>query len=306
MKTYIKFFTVIAIFVASCFMTGCTNDPYWANSTLSKNEYESILKKEINGLIAQSGRLEESFFFLHGMPVWESLKWVNVDSKDMLVIPLLSSNSQSKKHIVGVVENEKISAVITELFETDISRNQIFSLNNQVLYNGESSTFSPRLKNGSEVEYLLLNGGSAQALFNAVENAGTSYNQYAIVGTLTINVIDVSGSASSSNTSGHAWIEFADNSGNTTTFGTWGNQGAVEYDINREKDYVADASYSVSITYNDFQNILDYNATDGNTNWSLIYNCAGYAAGIWQAVTGISIGGGILTPSHIRNWINNQ
>jgi hypothetical protein len=37
------------------------------------------------------------------------------------------------------------------------------------------------------------------------------------------------------------------------------------------------------------------------------YPGAGYAAGIWYAVTGTSIGGGILlTPTDIRNWINNH
>jgi hypothetical protein len=39
----------------------------------------------------------------------------------------------------------------------------------------------------------------------------------------------------------------------------------------------------------------------------MTYNCAGYATGVWQAVTGTNIGGGVITtPSHVQNWINNQ
>jgi hypothetical protein len=257
-------------------------------------------------LIAQSGRLEESFFFIHGMPIWESSKWVDVNAKDMLVVPLLSNNNHNKKYIIGVVENGKISAVITELSETDISKNRIFSLNNKTLYDSEIPPSILRLKNGNEADYLLLNGGTAQALF-AAANGAASYNPQANAGTLSIRATS-SGTASSSNTAGHAWIEFTSTSGNTTTFGTWGNQGSVEYYVNKEKDYdTSNAfSYSIPITYAVFQNVLNYNAISGNTNWSLIYNCAGYAAGVWNAATGTNIGGGILTPSHIKNWINNQ
>jgi hypothetical protein len=280
-------------------VTGCTNDEFWTNSTFSKSEYETILKKEIDGLIAKSGRLEESFFIVHGMPVWESSTWVNVDNKDMLVVPLLSSSNQSKKHIVGVVENGKISAVIT-----DLSENRIFSLNNKILYD-ELSLFAPRLKNNNnEATNLLAGGGGyAQALF-AAANGTATYNPNATAGTLTIKVSDA---ASSFFWEGHAWLEFTDNSGNSTTFSTWGNQDR-EYLVNYEKrnNYYADAIYSVSITYNDFQKILNYNTDPDNKNWSPTYNCAGYAAGVWKAVTGISIGEGTLTPNDIQEWIDNQ
>jgi hypothetical protein len=312
MKTYMKFFIVIAIFVASCFMTGCQEEEDWTDSGISinKNEYESILKKEIDGLIAKSGRLEESFFYLHGMPLWENSQWVNVDSKDMLVVPLLGSNNHNKKHIIGVVENGKISAVITELSEVDISKNRIFSLDNQVLYDGKLSTFSPRLKDGGEIAgNLLLNGGSAQTLFAAVNDTDATYNSQANAGTLSIYATASGSSDGSSADFGHAWIKFEDNFGNVTTFGTWGNQGSVEYHINIERDnnYTGD-SYSIPITYTQFQNILNYNATSGNQNWTYIHNCASYAAGIWNAVTGTNIGGGglIMTPSDIKRWINNQ
>jgi hypothetical protein len=303
----------VIVFFAGCFMTGCTNDELLTDSILSKSksEYENILKKEIDGLIAQSGRLEESFFFLHGMPVWESSKWVNVDSKDMLVVPLLSNNNHNKKHIIGVVENGKISAVITELSDTNISKNRIFSLNNQVLYDGELSTLSPRLKkddNESAGDLLLLNGGSVEMLFTAANSADITYDSQATAGTLSINAMSSGSSNDSSGDVGHAWITFTDNSGNITTLGTWGNQGSVEYRVNIERDngYVG-VSYSIQITYDQFQNILNYNATPGNQNWTYIYNCAGYATGIWNAVTGTIIGGGLLmAPSDIRNWINNH
>jgi hypothetical protein len=232
---------VIVTVVASCFVVGCDNNEFNRDFTLSKSEYESILKKEMDDLIARNGRMEESFFFIHGMPVWESAKWVNVDSKDMLVIPLLSGNNH-KKHIVGVVKNGKISAVITE---SGTSQNRILSLYNNVLYDSELSP-SFRLKNGNEAQYLLLNGGSAEALFAAVSGDNT-YNSQATAGTLSINATSTGSSGDSSGDVGHAWIAFTDNSGNTTTFGTWGNQGSVEYHVNREVGYTG-VSYSISIT----------------------------------------------------------
>lgn len=66
------------------------------------------------------------------------------------------------------------------------------------------------------------------------------------------------------------------------------------------------SSYSVSITYTQFQNILNYNSQPGKTDWSYTYNCAGYAAGVWNAATGQTIGGGILTRSTVQNWIKKQ
>jgi hypothetical protein len=314
MKTYSVFkYVCLAtiIVVASCFVTGCTNDEYWSDSTLSKNEYESILKKEIDGLITKSGRLEESFFYLHGMPVWESSKWVNIDDKDMLVVPLLSSKDHNKKYIIGIVENGKISTVITELSETDVSKNRILALNNQVLYDAELSTLNPRLKNGNEVAgNLLLNGGSAQTLFAAANGANTTYNSQAIAGTLCI-VVGYSSSSSSSSSSdfGHAWIQFTDNFGNITTIGLWGNQNN-DYNTNLEleSNWSAITSHCVSITYLQFQSILNYNANADNLNYHLLNNnCSNYAAGIWNATTGTNINGGLIsTPGDIESWINNH
>jgi hypothetical protein len=295
-------------------MTGCQKEDFGTDSMLSKDEYESILKKEIDGLIAQSGRLEESFFYLHGLPVWENSKWVNVDSKDMLVVPLLSSNDHYKKYIVGVVENGKISAVITELSEIEISKNRIFSLNNQVLYDGELSTFIPRLKDDNEVaENLLLNGGSAQTLFAAVNGANTTYNSQASAGTLCIvagyeNSSGSSGSSGSLNP-GHAWIQFADNSGNLTTFSIWGNQGSQEYHTNIELNRTwTSTTHCKPINYSQFQSILTYNKNADNLNYNLVTNnCSNYSAGIWKAVTGTNTSGGsIMTPNDIKTWINNQ
>jgi hypothetical protein len=292
---------VIAATIASCFMTGCDRSDIWEDVTLTKSDYENILKREVDDLIAQSGLLEQSFLYIHGLPIWENSKWVNINSKDMLVVPLLSSNSFNKKHIIGVVKDRTISAVIVELCEADISKNKMFILSGELVFS------VPRLKSNDEAQYLLSDGGSAQDLF-AAANAGSTYNPNANAGTLAINAIS-SGTASSSNTSGHAWIEYTDANGNTTTFGTWGNQGDTQYFVNKEKEYTYSgaSSYSVSITYSQFQNILNYNATSGNTNWSMTYNCAGYATGVWEAVTGTNIGGGIVTtPSHVQNWINNQ
>jgi hypothetical protein len=195
-------FIVITMMVTGCFMAGCDKDDIWEDVALTKSDYENILKKEVDGLIAQSGHLEQSFLYTHGLPIWEDSKWVNINSKDMLVVPLLSSNSLNKKHIVGVVTDRTISAVIVELCETDMSKNRMFALNEEIVLS------IPRLKNNNEVQDLLLNGGSAQDLY-AAANAGSTYNPTANAGTLTIKATS-SGTASSSNTSGHAWIEYTE------------------------------------------------------------------------------------------------
>jgi hypothetical protein len=296
----------IVIALLAGVMVGCQKEEFESDFTLPKSDYENILKKKVGDLMAQNGLLEESFLFIHGLPVWEESRWVNVNSKDMLVVPLLSSGL-NKKYVIGTVDGRDISAVITELSGTDISKNRILALNNATLYDNGAIVSRIRLKSGNEADDLLQNGGSAQDLF-AAANSGGTYDSNANAGTLTLKA-STSGNSSSTSMNGHAWIEYTDNSGNTTTFSTWGNRGSVEYLINEEKKYTYSdvSSYSVSISYKQFQNILNYNATNGNTNWSPTYNCAGYASGVWDAVTGTSINGGILmTPSDVANWINNQ
>jgi hypothetical protein len=302
---------LISIIAFGIIGQGCQQEDFWTDSTLSKDEYKSILKKEIDGLIAKSGRLEESFFFLHGMPVWESAKWVSADSKEMLVVPLLSSSDQNKKYIVGIVKNEKILAVITELSEADTSKNRICSLNNQILYDGRFPASRPRLKSGYEiVENLLLNGGGVYDLFHAIYGSYASYSPQAIAGTLCIVVGYATGSIFDM---GHAWMQFTDDYGDqTTTFGLWPeSQGG--YQINHEYDSSWNSwiMSCTTITCENFQSILNYNtnANANNLDYNVVTNnCANYAAGIWQVATGTGIvgiaGGGFLTPGDIENWFN--
>lgn len=71
---------------------------------------------------------------VQGLPIWEKAKWVNVNSKDMVVVPLLN-DSKNSKCIVGVVVEGKITAVVVELSKTRSANNRIFSLKrNRVLY----------------------------------------------------------------------------------------------------------------------------------------------------------------------------
>lgn len=64
---------------------------------------------------------------VQGLPIWEKAKWVNVNSKDMVVVPLLN-DSKNSKCIVGVVVEGKITAVVVELSKTRSANNRIFRL----------------------------------------------------------------------------------------------------------------------------------------------------------------------------------
>ena len=64
---------------------------------------------------------------------------------------------------------------------------------------------------------------------------------------------------------------------------------------------------SSSLTYGQFQNILNYNANCSNLDWSFTNTCAGYSVGIWNTATGSSIDlGYVTTPGELYNYINNH
>ena len=303
------------IFVQSCSQE---DDEIFTEVKLSKSEYEAIFKNEVDNLIAKAGPMGESFLMQQGLPIWENMQWVATNSQDMLMVPLLGTG-ENKKCIVGVVTQKTITPVIIELSAIDRSKNRIFSLDNRLLYdNGKLVTSIPRLKSDDEcsaaqqaAENLLQNGGQVQSLYNAYYGSNSTYNANAYAGYLSINASS-NGSASSFNADGHAWISYTNYCGNTTTFGTWGynpftgGTGAGYY-VNAEKNYLGGDSYSVQITYNQFQALLNYNSQPGNKDWSIISNCSSYASGAWQAVTGEAVSGTLVqTPSGVQEWINNK
>ena len=311
----VSMLSVVAAIVIAVMLAGCQKEMKPDGLMKPKSDYEAMLKQEVNVLLSQKGLGEESFLMVHGLPSWENLQWVHIESKDMIVVPLLT-NGENKKCILGVVTHESITAIITELSAVNSSENRIFSLNNKLLYDKTGVKISSsRLKNGNEngyqaymdAQYLLWIGGSAQLIYNAAYGSGSGYNGNANAGTLSINASS-SGNPSSTNISGHAWIGYTDNFGNYMTIGTWGNQQYAQYFVNLEiEKNMSGVSHSVPITYNQFQSLLNYNSQAGNTSWSNTYNCSGYAAGVWNAVTGQTISGWpYLTPSHIQSWINNQ
>ena len=247
-KTKIYGCIVACIISAGVLIQGCSDETDVLGDslhkiTLSRSDYETILKKEVNALFYQEGELKESFLMTHGLPIWEEIKWVNINSKDMLIVPLLCGGD-NQKCIIGVVKNGSIVPVITELSTIDTSKKRIFSLDNKLLYkNNELILWTPILKQGGEnnsstsqrvTEDLLKDGGTAEDLYKAANENSSTYNANSKAGTLSIRSSST-GASSSLNTSGHSWVEYTDNYGNTTTFGTWGNQNDGQYLINREK-----------------------------------------------------------------------
>jgi len=318
----LTFSVIIAILIIISAFAGCKkeNDIIEHTNTVglkkTKKYYETLLKNEVNALLFQEGLLEESFIIMHGWPMWEKMQWEYINSNNIIVLPLIS-NGENKKCIVSVVIEESITTFITELSSINVTEYRIFSLNNELLYDSSEIVISiSRLKKCVEEASkqsaldLLLDGGNAQNLYKAANGSNAGYNGNLNAGTMCI-MSNATGSGSSGNISGHSWLTFSDTFGSKMTFGTWGYNPHTDsygkgYYVNGELSY-SGSKHCVTITYNQLQSLLDYNSKPGNKNWNPVYNCAGYATGAWYAVTGQSIGSGsIITPSHVKDWINNQ
>lgn len=117
-------------------------------------------------------RLRKSFLQVQGLPIWEKAKWVNVNSKDMVVVPLLN-DSKNSKCIVGVVVEGKITAVVVELSKTRSANNRIFSLKrNRVLYeNGKLRSFIKRTKSDDTEDNSVASEQAAEDWINDKNNS---------------------------------------------------------------------------------------------------------------------------------------
>ncbi len=113
--------------------------------------------------------------------------------------------------------------------------------------------------------------------------------------------------------SGHSWIEYTPDGGETKTYGTWGNDplgtgnGLFE---NIESGRDSDASRSQRIDDAQekalMQSVESYKSK-GAAGWGYLSPCSTFAADAWKAGTGESLGhrsGIISNPSKLKASIN--
>jgi hypothetical protein len=127
-------------------------------------------------------------------------------------------------------------------------------------------------------------GGADAQNFPPVQRAahgGVSVQRVggAVVGRLCVrsNVI------SAGLTAGHAWLSYTPNGGSETTYGTWGNRRPIGLHRDLEVGFGFAASRCTDLDATD-KGALDSFAA-GNNAWSLLNNCASFAARGWQSVT---------------------
>ena len=152
-------------------------------------------------------------------------------------------------------------------------------------------------------------------LYTYCYNIITVYVDYlGASGTLTIHSSST-GEASSTNTSGHSWIEYTPDptpqnpNPESTTYGTWGNKDPIGLHENLEKNYNYTDEATRSTHLNDEQEksimdrIKEYREM-GEDAWWLLDNCSGFATDIWETGTGEDLSGTLwTTPSILKDNI---
>ena len=152
-------------------------------------------------------------------------------------------------------------------------------------------------------------------LYTYCYNTITVYVDYlGASGTLTIHSSST-GEASSTNTSGHSWIEYTPDptpqnpNPESTTYGTWGNKDPIGLHENLEKNYNYTDEATRSTHLNDEQEksimdrIKEYREM-GEDAWWLLDNCSGFATDIWETGTGEDLSGTLwTTPSTLKDNI---
>ena len=102
--------------------------------------------------------------------------------------------------------------------------------------------------------------------------------------------------------SGHSWIEYQNDNGTTTTYGTYGNtngaQGVRGLNTNTELNYPSGAVRETHISDTQETSMMDlinsYSAM-GKGGWTYLNPCSSFAANVWNTLTGENL--------NSRNWL---
>lgn len=113
--------------------------------------------------------------------------------------------------------------------------------------------------------------------------------------------------------SGHSWIEYQPDGGDSVTYGTWGNDplglgNGMHVDL--EKGRSSDVERTVQITDQQEKKLIakiEEYEKKGKDGWSILHPCSAFAADAWQAVTGEKLNdrsyGIISNPSKLKESI---
>ncbi|WP_159517826.1 hypothetical protein [Sunxiuqinia indica] len=290
-------------------LQSCSDEYLPIEDTLTKTEYEQMLKEKVASTIYKQEEMKTSFAVTQGIPLWNKLYWSENGNTKMVIVPMVSA-SGSKKHLVGVVQNNNIKVLVTELSGNDNATFKVYSTNHQLLYDSKNPSVGLRLKSGTieQFEDILSNGGSAEDLYNSVWGEGSTYNEDEPLGTMRICTNEVAGSSAGTDIGGHAWIEIQIGD-DVVSFSLWNGEEGNEYHVNYEQNngYSAAASMETELSWCGLQTILDYNSDPDNTDWSATNTCAGYSTDIWNAVTGQDLDFGIVTtPAELYEYMNGD
>ena len=115
--------------------------------------------------------------------------------------------------------------------------------------------------------------------------------------------------------SGHSWIEYRRDGGESHTYGTWGNNPTGEGNglfKDLEKGRPSDASRSMRISDEQekvlFAKIKEYE-DKGENGWRYLNPCSGFAADAWQTTTGEKLDHrsyGVSNPSKLKQSIEEK
>ena len=286
------------------------------NEIYSDSYYESLLRRTVEGYSNVSGRFNSHFINQSGIPVWENLQWYETENSRMITVPLVSAGSD-RKVLVASIEGGDVIPYIVELGNITKSidaSDKIYSLNHVLLYDtGRGGVVTRSI--GSDLESVVndvfTNNSSAREIFEAA-NYGQTYNGNANFGTLKIRTTDdAKAGLPISDYNGHTWIEL-DYPGGRTTFSLFLNLGSnndysVNEDLDRESIW---AEMEMQVTYDQLQQILDYNRDAANLDWGVYNNCTDYSISVWNLISDEKIPidefGSIVTPKALSDYINNK
>lgn len=323
MKIKIIKTTMLSIMLAGLLIIGCTSneDAAPTESKITKEQYETMFKKQLLDNI-NNKEIAPNFFIQNlGYPVWKEMKWMKYEDTEMISVPLVCVSKYTRV-AVGLINNGNLTIYVTEA-PTKIVQTRSTTIKDLKVYNIQllgKMNISRTRSSGGEMADLLENNvenGSAKDLYFALEG-NHDYDESSTFGDIYIETTD-SGSSSDSSGSlkifGHAWIrieawnEPVDGSSSGCEEVTTSIFMFIGLDINDDLEEDVSASMSKEITYDGFQEVLDYNAESSNVRYNLFsWNCTDYSMDLWNTVTGddISLENTPSTPSALTEYIKNH
>lgn len=299
--------------------------PVGKKAVHTKADYEMFFRTSVCHRIGKAGKFEEHFIGQSGFPVWQQLKWYETEENQIMVVPLVTTNSV-KRVLIGMVKEDGILPFVVELDDllTKSGRMQgkVYSLNHTLLYDAQQGGVVTRAvdhKVEDAVKDVFTNNTNASDIFKAA-NANADYDSTMYFGTLKI-CTNMDASTSSDAYSGHSWIELgydmnvANNTYSRTTFSLFN-----KFFTNNETEYVVDgdlnrtiaSEMSIPVTYGQLQQILDYNKVEDHIDWGIGNNCTDYSIGVWNLVSKeedkipVENFGNLVRPQELTEYIKNK